>query len=55
MATTAADCLKVDDSAGRDELPDAKATAGEKTIGNEGCKADVGQRFVEDEVEDGSP
>ena len=33
MATTAADCLEVDDPVGRDELPDAKATAGEETIG----------------------
>ena len=41
MAAATADCLEVDDPTGRDELSDAKATAGEETIGDGACEADV--------------
>ena len=41
MATTAADCLEADDPVGRDELPDAKAAAGEDAIGNGACEAHI--------------
>ena len=34
MAAASADCLEVDDSAGRDEFPDAKAMAGDDAIGD---------------------